>query len=204
MHGLLACIVFIANGQAMDISDPAVAESWETACATWSFAFFLLPFGLAIFGVFKLLGRIWEPEPEVMRQLMAQEMVQVLKEATDLELLTESLFYVTHQERMHLTKVREILRAELLCENPKNIRPMRLCTRRPKRGTFDRNAPAQPAPAANSSVVAAPATAAPTGPLVDAAAVSDASAVDLGDVPEDATRQPISNLPVCVLGKQSN
>jgi hypothetical protein len=143
-------------------------------------AMFFIP---AVFAA-AFIGHLWlqliRPEPEALRMKRTKGICETFAKAHSEEALTQAWIYLTEKDQLVLRRAKQLIESELVSTDSTE-RPSRLRSRELK------PAPPSSAPDAGPAKV--------TDPAVPAASPGNLE-LDMGDMPVDLARDPISNLQV--------
>lgn len=143
-------------------------------------AMFFVPAVVCVFFVANLWLQIIRPEPEALRLKRTKVICETFARAHSEEALTQAWIYLTEKDQLVLRRATQLIESELVSTDSTE-RPSRLRSRELK--------------------AAPPSSAQDTGPVkvgdtAIAGGVPDCLELDMGDMPVDLARDPISNLQV--------
>merc|ERR1712070_24280 len=142
--------------------------------------FFFCPAFIAAGFFAHLWLQLIRPEPEALRMKRTKGICETFAKAHSEEALTQAWIYLTEKDQLVLRRAKQLIESELVSTDSTE-RPSRLRSRELK------PAPPSSAPDAGPAKVADPAVPAASPGTLE---------LDMGDMPVDLARDPISNLQV--------
>jgi len=143
-------------------------------------AMFFIPAVVALALIAHLWLQLIKPEPEALRMKRTKAICETFSKAHSEEALTQAWIYLTEKDQLVLRRAKQLIESELVSTDSTE-RPSRLRSRELK--------PAPPSSVQEAAPTKVADTAAPL-------ASQQALELDMGDMPVDLARDPISNLQV--------